>query len=122
MGSRDHVGNSLSGRIDVGRGTGGDGRRVLAQFSGHRSMVPSGPIPAKLSISLANGERVSADGVEHEDRDLPVGLRLVLGVVGPCLDRALPPGGLFVVEDLAGLVVAGGLAVLQLDRGFFLTL
>ena len=40
---------------------------------------------------------------------------LVVGVVGPRRHRALPPGGLLVAEHLAGLVVLGDGAVLQLD-------
>ena len=53
--------------------------------------------------------------LEDEHRDLPVRLRLVRRVVGPGLDRALPPDGLLVARDLAGGVVALRRAVLQLD-------
>ena len=52
---------------------------------------------------------------EHEHRDLPVGLRLVRRVIGPCFDRALPPEPLLVARDLTGDVVAFDRAVLQLD-------
>ena len=107
----DHAGNSLSGLVDVGRGQRRRPARALAQFSGHRSMVPSG---VSCQISCSPGEW-SADRGEHEHRDLPVGLLLVLGVVGPGRDRALPPRGLLVAEDLARLVVLGDRAVLQLD-------
>src|SRR5664280_2615258 len=54
-------------------------------------------------------------GFEHEHRDLPVRPRLVLRVVGPRLDRALPPHGLLVARDLARRVVAFDRAILQLD-------
>src|SRR5512139_2151538 len=51
---------------------------------------------------------------EHENGDLPIGLVLVVRVVGPRLHGPLPPGGLLVAEDLAGLIVVGLGAVLQL--------
>ena len=50
-GPRDHVGNSLSGRIDVGRGHRRRRTRTLAHFSGHRLMVPSGGFPTKISFA-----------------------------------------------------------------------
>src|SRR5450756_1083971 len=53
--------------------------------------------------------------LEHEHRDLPVRPRLVRRVVGPGLDRVLPPDSLLVARDLARRVVALGRAVLQLD-------
>jgi hypothetical protein len=59
---------------------------------------------------------------EHEHRDLPVGLRLVRRVIGPCFDRALPPEPLLVARDLARDVVAFGRTVLQLDLRFFFRL
>jgi SAM-dependent methyltransferase len=52
---------------------------------------------------------------EDEHRDLPIRLRLVLRVVGPRVDRALPPDGLLVARDLARRVVAFGRAILKLD-------
>src|SRR3954453_18430788 len=54
---------------------------------------------------------------EDENWNLPVGLLLVVRVVGPRLDGTFPPGGLLVAEDLAGLVVVGFGAVLQLHPG-----
>ena len=46
-----HAGNSLNGPVDVGRGQRRRRARGLAQFSGHRSMVPSGGFPAKISFA-----------------------------------------------------------------------
>ncbi len=52
---------------------------------------------------------------QHEHRNLAVRLGLVAGIVRPDRHGALPPDGLLVTEHLAGVVVAGHGAVLQLD-------
>ena len=54
-------------------------------------------------------------GFEHEHRDLPVRLGLVLRVVGPHFDRTFPPDGFLVADDLSRCVVELGRAILQLD-------
>jgi hypothetical protein len=51
-------------------------------------------------------------GFEHEHRDLPLRPGLVLRVVGPRFDRALPPDGLLVAGDFARRVVKFGRAIL----------
>ena len=57
----------------------------------------------------------SVHGGQNEHRNLAVGLGLVLGVVRIGLDGSLPPGGPLVAEHLAGVVVTGVGAVLELD-------
>ncbi len=59
----------------------------------------------------------SIDRLEQEDRDEPLGPGLVRRVVGPDLERALPPFGALVALELAREVVALHGAVLQLDVG-----
>ncbi len=90
----DHAGNSLSGLIDVGRGQAATYETVWL------SSADTGQW-CHLSIS----QQFSANRGQHENRDLPVGLLLVFGVVRPGLDRTLPPGGFLVAEHLARLVV-----------------
>ena len=52
----------------------------------------------RTPVNGATNQRFSVNRGQHENRDLPVRLRLVLGVVRPRLDRTLPPGGLLVAE------------------------
>src|SRR5580693_525310 len=83
----------------------------------------SGPLPGVPGLWLSSADtdqwcHPAANSLhrgEHEDRNLPIGLLLVLGVVREGRHRALPPGGLLVAEYLARVVVVGSLAVLQLD-------
>src|SRR5947209_9951721 len=80
----------------------------------------SGPLPRVLWLSSADsgqGCHHAARSVhrgQHEDRDLPVGLLLVLGVIGPRRNGTFPPDRLLIPENLAGVVVADNTAVLQL--------
>ena len=61
-GPRDHVGNSLSGRIDVGRGHRRRRAGALAQVSGHRSMVTSRCFPTKTSYFQQRAVGFSSPG------------------------------------------------------------
>ena len=73
----------------------------------------SGPLPRVLGLWLSSADtgqwcHQAANSVhrgEHKDRNLPVRLRLIVGVVRVCLDRTLPPDGFLVAEDLARVVV-----------------
>ena len=65
----------------------------------------------------------SAGGwLEHQDRDDPLGLLLVLGVGGVGRDGPLPPEGALGPFDLAGDTVRPFGAVLELDMGIGTTL
>ena len=75
--ARDDPGNSLSSLVDVGRG-----QRRRARCSGSVRRSP---------VNGATYLRISVNRGEYEQRNLPVGLRLVLGVVGPRRHRAPPP-------------------------------
>src|ERR1700761_4900233 len=58
----------------------------------------------------------SGGGLEYEDRDLAVGLGLILVVVGPHRDGPLPPLRALVAAQLAGGEVALGGRVLDLHE------
>src|SRR5215813_10750195 len=55
--------------------------------------------------------------LQHEDRDLPAGLLLVVRVVRVRGDSTFPPLRLLVAEHLAGGHVLANLTVPDLDRG-----
>src|ERR1700759_4796697 len=86
------------------------------------ALADNGPLPS-LGLWLSSADtgqwcHQAANSVhrgEHKDRNLPVRLRLIVGVVRPGRHGAFPPDRLLVAEYLTGVVVARGCAVLELD-------
>src|SRR6516225_5077834 len=66
-----------------------------------------------LAVTVPTGRPSGVDRREHEDRDRPGRLLLVLGVVRPRRHGPLPPGRAFGVMHLTRLVVLLGRPVLQ---------
>lgn len=79
------------------------------------SPLTAAPASEQASRAAASTPSALVVALQHEERDLPAGLLLVLLVLRERLDRALPPLGLLLTGDLTGRHVPLGRAVLELD-------
>src|SRR4051794_32177427 len=96
-------------------GTAEAGAAIALAASRDSPMVRKRRMAGQRPTGPASDGQVSSDALEEEDRDLAVGLLLVLGVRRVLRDRALPPlGALRTLGDARPVGVRLG-AVLELD-------